>query len=859
MFLLRNTHPVVPELPNVSENEVQMDAEGAPKPTITLAGLIAEDHFAKPSTSEDGDKNGDFSGGVSGSSLKDPLPIGSHSDVTEDEGWITILKSKLPDDWSTAPNANVFCSLDRPFVFSGEQLHILVCLRAARHEEEIITPFKIAASISKNVGNAENAKHQNEASESSTSISSQVEANGRSKECTSFREDSSQTLSIAKPIETENDITVTKSLLQKEGHKQQIETLLEKFRHSNFFVRVAESDEPLWSKRNVVDLSSTNLEASGRRNHSNDGLPKKESSKFLSAVIDQGTFDCSASGGAARDAVKCHSLPSGDILVLLQVNVAVSNVKDPVLEVLQFEKYKNFAAVSEKSNDLHSSDHDPYGELLNWLLPLDRSLLPPHPLSTPLGPAPSIAAQRSTSSSYAGSQIFSFGHFRSYSMSSLPQVSAPASAHISRPSFDLEDFDRMKPEKPKSHDGGDEGLLSFRGVPLVPERFAAHCGLEGIYLPGRRWRRKLEIIQPLEIRSFAAACSTEDLLCVQIKNVSPAHLPDVVIFLDAITIIYEEASKGDPPFCLPISSVETGNGHSLPNLPLRRDEEHSFILKPAAKQGGNPKGYGNPNFTAQNPKTGANAVGPTSKAIDTRKAFPSTDQYAILVSCRCNYTESKLFFKQTTSWRPHVARDLMVSVVSEMSKQSGRSDSRLPQLPVQVLTLHASNLTSEDLTLTVLAPLYSTSSPSVLPLSSTPTSSTDALDGFPESTERVAVDKISSSMQRLSSLPVVTESQKLNDANGKRSVSLAHRTGITPDFISSADIGCTHLWLQSRVPLGCVPARSSATVKLELLPLTDGIITLDTLQLAVQEKGVTYTPEEPLKIYSTSSVATGIA
>lgn len=35
----------------------------------------------------------------------------------------------------------------------------------------------------------------------------------------------------------------------------------------------------------------------------------------------------------------------------------------------------------------------------------------------------------------------------------------------------------------------------------------------------------------------------------------------------------------------------------------------------------------------------------------------------------------------------------------------------------------------------------------------------------------------------------------------------------------------------------CVPSQSMATVKLELLPLTDGIITLDTLQIDVKEKG----------------------
>lgn len=36
----------------------------------------------------------------------------------------------------------------------------------------------------------------------------------------------------------------------------------------------------------------------------------------------------------------------------------------------------------------------------------------------------------------------------------------------------------------------------------------------------------------------------------------------------------------------------------------------------------------------------------------------------------------------------------------------------------------------------------------------------------------------------------------------------------------------------------CVPSQSTATIKLELLPLTDGIITLDTLQIDVKEKGI---------------------
>lgn len=53
------------------------------------------------------------------------------------------------------------------------------------------------------------------------------------------------------------------------------------------------------------------------------------------------------------------------------------------------------------------------------------------------------------------------------------------------------------------------------------------------------------------------------------QNVSPAHIPDIVIFFDAISIVCEDASKGRAPVTLPIASIEAGNCHSLPSLALR--------------------------------------------------------------------------------------------------------------------------------------------------------------------------------------------------------------------------------------------------------------------------------------------------
>lgn len=54
-----------------------------------------------------------------------------------------------------------------------------------------------------------------------------------------------------------------------------------------------------------------------------------------------------------------------------------------------------------------------------------------------------------------------------------------------------------------------------------------------------------------------------------LQNVSPAHVPEVVVYIGAITIVLEEAVKGGPPLSLPIASIEAGDEHSLPNLALR--------------------------------------------------------------------------------------------------------------------------------------------------------------------------------------------------------------------------------------------------------------------------------------------------
>jgi len=57
--------------------------------------------------------------------------------------------------------------------------------------------------------------------------------------------------------------------------------------------------------------------------------------------------------------------------------------------------------------------------------------------------------------------------------------------------------------------------------------------------------------------------------------VAPTHAPDIVIYIDAITIVFEEAGKNASPSSVPIACIEAGNEHSLPNLTLRL----AFFLK----------------------------------------------------------------------------------------------------------------------------------------------------------------------------------------------------------------------------------------------------------------------------------------
>ncbi|KAA3488279.1 Heat-inducible transcription repressor HrcA [Gossypium australe] len=917
-LLLRSNQQAVPEPPPVQEEVAESTYVSSS--ATSLEGLIGEDPFPEYPTVEnhDAETNGHLGENAGVGSDKKSSVAENHIDVCEEDGWITIpykcvQKGKcpsssgvaldksfltrlvyelhlpeiwdLPDDWDRAPDISSLRSLDRSFVFPGEQVHVLACLSACNQETEIITPFKVAAVMCKS-GKRRGAQKQNGNMEGETNS---VPEGGDASLNGAVMDQNGENLEKDK-IDPAKDVSASESFLRMEDHRRQTETLLKRFKNSHFFVRIAESGEPLWSKKGASEKASESSEMDSRQSIANETKNAAKNITRQNAVIDRGNFDANVSGGVARDSIKCCSLSSGDIVltlalvlqliaealicdfliqstdshsaslfgrmqVLLRVNVGVDFLRDPVIEILQFEKYQDRNPSSKNQDNLVYANQDPCGELLKWLLPLDNTLPTPLTLSPlPLGSASGIGSpsQRPGVSASSGSPLFSFSHFRSYSMSSLPQnvtpPAGPVKAQSSKPSFDLDDVDHYSSQKnSKGKITGIEELLSYRGVSLERERFSVRCGLEGIHIPGRRWRRKLQIIQPIEIHSYAADCNTDDLLCVQIKNISPENVPDIVVFVDAITVVLEEASKGGPPASLPISCIEAGDDHSLPNLALRlRGEEHSFILKPVFSMWKDLKTHGE--------KSKPSALQPPSMTSDRKGSVSVVNHYAVMVSFRCNYTESRLFFKQPTSWRPRVSRDLMISVASEMSGQYSGPNEGITQLPVQVLTLQASNLSDEDLTMTVLAPTSLTSPPSVVSLNSSPTTPMSPFVGFSELAWKAGGERRTTAV----SMPSLSENQKQNgDAGAKFTSSNAQLTP-TADFIPTSGLGCTHLWLQSRVPLGCVPAQSTATIKLELLPLTDGIITLDTLQIYVKEKGLTYIPEHSLMINATSSISTGI-
>lgn len=63
-----------------------------------------------------------------------------------------------------------------------------------------------------------------------------------------------------KEIDPQTDISASESILRMEDHIEQTEALLQRFRNSHFFVRIAESGELLWSKKGAPEMDDLKSE-----------------------------------------------------------------------------------------------------------------------------------------------------------------------------------------------------------------------------------------------------------------------------------------------------------------------------------------------------------------------------------------------------------------------------------------------------------------------------------------------------------------------------------------------------------------------------------------------------------------------
>ena len=83
-FLLRpTTHQVIKE-----QVSAPVPVHESPSPAVTLEGLIAEDSFPQSEVRDMG--IGGENGSVAATKNDSSLVLENHSDVSEEEGWITI-------------------------------------------------------------------------------------------------------------------------------------------------------------------------------------------------------------------------------------------------------------------------------------------------------------------------------------------------------------------------------------------------------------------------------------------------------------------------------------------------------------------------------------------------------------------------------------------------------------------------------------------------------------------------------------------------------------------------------------------------------------------------------------------------
>lgn len=93
--------------------------------------------------------------------------------------------------------------------------------------------------------------------------------------------------------------------------------ILQRFKNSYFFARIAESNEPLWSERSAQEACFKLMEASKEKlsGDSSETVQIPKNKNPTSIVIDKGVLHSPTSGGIVRGDAKFFSLSNGDIVV----------------------------------------------------------------------------------------------------------------------------------------------------------------------------------------------------------------------------------------------------------------------------------------------------------------------------------------------------------------------------------------------------------------------------------------------------------------------------------------------------------------------------------------------------------------
>ncbi|GJP30369.1 hypothetical protein CLOM_g798 [Closterium sp. NIES-68] len=409
-------------------------------------------------------------------------------------------------------------------------------------------------------------------------------------------------------------------------------------------------------------------------------------------------------------------------------------------------------------------------DLLFWLFPLER--LPPLSTATPAAAArPAIPLPAVATSGWGTPSAFNFTAAAPPTPSvapstpvgfslSLPRVSTPSASTLAATSTLATTGGSSPSNSPRkrhssgfrddaggggggggggtvlgglawgTHETGAvgwEGLLSFRGVPLEPQRFSGNCGRLGPFVPGRKWVRGVRVLQPLCVESYTAECGHEDVICVMVENILPREgaTAGVILYVDSISLEARSSVSMSLQQSLPVHVARLESGSSkeaLPGLPLRPGEQHSFIITPqcsgnaqivkapsgANKDGGGGRGRrlaggGGGGGGGGGSARGGGALGGNEGSSNslaaafsfTRMAektlaleeesegedmpVDSSPEYSLIISCSCSHTAAQLRYRHPLAWRPRPPRDLLLSIspdnISSASPPSSSSSS----------------------------------------------------------------------------------------------------------------------------------------------------------------------------------------